>query len=153
MRRGQVALYLLMVLVGIFLIALLNVDTFDFVRGKNRSQNAGDAAALAAARKQGRLLNELGKMNVDHILAAVKNDVAECDGIVEAQRRLVLLGPVEALRLASRSLDRSMATGRLHGRMPRAARAASLVSAPSATTTRKDGSELASPSQKTAKSK
>ena len=90
MRRGQVALYLLMVLVGIFLIALLNVDTFDFVRGKNRSQNAGDAAALAAARKQGRLLNELGKMNVDHILAAVKNDVAECDGIVEAQRRLVL---------------------------------------------------------------
>ena len=46
MRRGQVALYLLMVLVGIFLIALLNVDTFDFVRGKNRSQNAGDAAAL-----------------------------------------------------------------------------------------------------------
>ena len=50
MRRGQVALYLLMVLVGIFLIALLNVDAFDFVRGKNRAQNAGDAAALAAAR-------------------------------------------------------------------------------------------------------
>ena len=107
MRRGQVALYLLMVLVGIFLIALLNVDTFDFVRGKNRSQNAGDAAALAAARKQGRLLNELGKMNVAHILAAVKNDVAECDEIVEAQRRLVLLGPVEALRLASRAAKKN----------------------------------------------
>ena len=103
MRRGQVALYLLMVLVGIFLIALLNVDAFDFVRGKNRAQNAGDAAALAAARKQGRLLNELGKMNVAHILAAVKYQVAECDDIVMAQRKLVLLGPVEALRLASRA--------------------------------------------------
>lgn len=40
MRKGQVALYLLMILVGIFLIALMNVDAFDFVRGKNRAQNA-----------------------------------------------------------------------------------------------------------------
>ena len=50
MRRGQVAIYLLMVLVALFLVALLNVDVFDVVRGKNRVQNGGDAAALAAAR-------------------------------------------------------------------------------------------------------
>ena len=107
MKRGQVALYLLMVLVGIFIIALLNVDTFDFVRGKNRAQNAGDAAALAAARKQGRLLNEIGKLNVAHILAAVENDVEECESIVTDQRRLALLGPVEALRLANRAAKKN----------------------------------------------
>ena len=38
MRRGQVAIYLLMVLVALFLVALLNVDVFDVVRGKNRVQ-------------------------------------------------------------------------------------------------------------------
>ena len=107
MKRGQVALYLLMVLVGIFLIVLLNVDAFDFVRGKNRAQNAGDAAALAAARKQGRLLNEIGKLNISHILAAVENDVEECERIVMDQRRLALLGPVEALRLANRAAKKN----------------------------------------------
>jgi hypothetical protein len=107
MKRGQVAIYLLLVLVAIFLIALLNVDTFDFVRGKNRVQNAGDAAALAAARKQGRLLNEIGKLNVAHIIAAVKNDVEECDAIVMDQRRLALVGPVEALRLANRAAKKN----------------------------------------------
>ncbi len=107
MRRGQVAIYLLMVLVAIFLIALLNVDTFDFVRGKNRAQNAGDAAALAAARKQGRLLNELGKLNIAHIVAAVENDVEECERIVMDQRRLVLLGPVDGLRLANRAAKKN----------------------------------------------
>ncbi len=101
MKRGQVAIYLLMVLVGIFLIALLNVDTFGFVRAKNRAQNAGDAAALAAARRQGRLLNEIGRLNVEHILAAVENDVAKCEEIEMDQRRLALIGPVEALRYAN----------------------------------------------------
>ncbi len=107
MKRGQVAVYLLMVLVAIFLIALLNVDTFDFVRGKNRAQNAGDAAALAAARKQGRLLNEIGKLNIAHILAAVANDVEECEKIVLDQRRLALLGPVDGLRLANKAAKKN----------------------------------------------
>lgn len=107
MRRGQVALYLLMVLVGIFLIVLLNVDVFDFVRGKNRVQNAGDAAALAAARKQGRLLNEIGKLNIDHLVAAARNDVATCESLVLLQRRLALLGPVEGLRLANRAAKKN----------------------------------------------
>ena len=31
------------------------------MRAKNRLQNAGDAAALAAARKQGALVNEIGR--------------------------------------------------------------------------------------------
>ena len=107
MRRGQVAIYLLTVLVALFLVALLNVDAFGFVRGKHRAQNAGDAAALAAARKQGRLLNEIGRLNVEHIIAAVGNDAEECERIAMDQRRLVLLGPVDGLRLASRAAKKN----------------------------------------------
>ena len=107
MKRGQVAIYLLLVLVGIFLVVLLNVDAFGFVRGKNRAQNAGDAAALAAARKQGRLLNEIGKLNVEHILAALDNDAGRCSDIEMDQRRLALLGPVEALRFANRAAKKN----------------------------------------------
>ncbi|MGN0855389.1 MAG: pilus assembly protein TadG-related protein [Kiritimatiellia bacterium] len=102
-RRGQVAIYLIMALVVIMLLTLLNVDTFIAVRGKNRLQNAGDAAAIAAARKQGSLIDEIGRLNFDHIVAAVRNASAQCEEIVLAQRRLALLGPVEALRLANQA--------------------------------------------------
>lgn len=107
MRKGQVAIYLLMVLVGIFLIALLNVDTFVVVRGKNRTQNAGDAATLAAARKQGQLLNELGRMNLEHLVSAARNDLEACEEIVNRQQRLVLLAPVEALRQANHAAKKN----------------------------------------------
>lgn len=100
-RNGQVALFLLLVMVVLVLLTLLNVDTFIAVRNKNRLQNAGDAAALAAARKQGSLVNELGRLNLAHFEAAVRNDARECADIVERQKRLALLGPVEALRLAN----------------------------------------------------
>lgn len=102
-RKGQVAIYLIMALVVIMLLTLLNVDTFVAVRSKNRLQNAGDAAAIAAARKQGALINEIGRLNFDHILAAVHNAAAQCEEIVLTQRRLALLGPVEALRLANQA--------------------------------------------------
>ena len=107
MRRGQVAIYLLTVLVALFLLALLNVDVFDMVRGKNRVQNGGDAAALAAAREQGLLLNELGRLNIDHIVAAAQDDARECVEIEIVQRRLVLLGPVEALRTANHAAKKN----------------------------------------------
>ena len=41
MRRGQVAVYLVMLLVALCVLALLNVDTFVAVRAKNRLQNGG----------------------------------------------------------------------------------------------------------------
>ena len=107
MRRGQVAIYLLLVLVALFLLALLNVDVFDVVRGKNRVQNGGDAAALAAARKQGRLLNEIGKLNIAHLVAAAQNDARTCEELTMEQRRLALLGPVEGLRLANRAAKKN----------------------------------------------
>lgn len=103
LRRGQVAIYLIMALVVIMLLTLLNVDTFIAVRTKNRLQNAGDAAAIAASRKQGALINEIGRLNFDHIVAAVRNERERCAEIEFTQRRLCLLGPVEALRLANKA--------------------------------------------------
>ena len=106
-RKGQVAVYLAMILVVICVLALLNVDTFVTVRAKNRLQNGGDAAALAAAHKQGTLINEIGRLNVDHLLAALAGDSNRCERIVLEQRRLCLLGPVEALRLANEAAKRN----------------------------------------------
>ncbi len=106
-RTGQVAVYLIMILVVVFMLALLNVDSFLAVRGKNRVQNAGDAAALAAARKQGALVNEIGRLNFEHLIAAVENDTNRCEEIVLRQRRLSLLGPVDALRLANRAAKKN----------------------------------------------
>lgn len=96
-RRGQVALYLVGVLVALTILVVMNVDVFVAVRAKNRVENGGDAAALAAARVQGDLLNRIGRLNVEHILAAVRGDAERCEAIVMQQRRLALLGPVDGL--------------------------------------------------------
>lgn len=106
-RRGQVALYLLMAIVALALLTLMNVDLFLAVRTKNRLQTAGDAAALAAARCQGRLLNEIGRLNLEHLYAAVKGDAERCRAIELEQRRLALLGPVGALREANDAAKRN----------------------------------------------
>ncbi len=100
-RPGQIAIFLAFALVALTLLILLNVDTFLSVRAKNRVQNAGDAAALAASRKQGSLINEIGRLNIAHLVAAAKSETNLCREIVMEQRRLALLGPVEALRLAN----------------------------------------------------
>ncbi|MBO6067267.1 MAG: hypothetical protein J6P80_03850 [Kiritimatiellae bacterium] len=97
MRKGQVAIYLAMTLVVIVVLAVMNVSVYVAVRDKNRAQNAGDAAALAVAAEQGRLINEIGRLNLAHLRAQTPMEVAE---IVERQRRLCLLGPVEAMQLA-----------------------------------------------------
>ncbi len=107
MRRGQVAVYLVMLLVALCVLALLNVDTFITVRAKHQIQNGGDAAALAAAHRQGSLVNEIGRLNVDHLLAALAGDSNRCAQIVLEQRRLCLLGPVEALRFANEAAKRN----------------------------------------------
>lgn len=102
-RRGQIAIVLAFVLAVIVLLVLLNVDTFIAVRTKNHLQNGGDAAAIAAARKQGSLINEIGRLNIEHLQAAIANDAKLCDEIVLSQRRLALIGPVQALVLADKA--------------------------------------------------
>ena len=112
-RRGQVALYLVGVLVAITILMLADVGAFLAVRAKNRAMNAGDAAALAAAKRQGELLNEIGRLNLRHAevefgeLAkppkerdwnAARKIILE---IIENQRRLCFLGPLDCLREAN----------------------------------------------------
>lgn len=107
MHKGQVAIYLAMTIVVLCVLVLMNVDVFLAVRSKNRVQNGGDAAAIAAARVQGKLLNEIGRLNFDHVRAAAANDRDECDRIVQKQRRKALIGPIEGLRQANEAAMRN----------------------------------------------
>ena len=108
-ERGQVALYLAMVLVAVMVLALMNVGAFLAVRAKNHAMNAGDAAALAAARRQGELLNEIGRLNLRHAEADYRElckppgerDWSESAEIVHRQRRIAFLGPLDCLRVAN----------------------------------------------------
>ena len=102
-RRGQVALYLILALVIICLLAVMNVDVFVAVRSRNRVQHAGDAAALAAAHAQGRTLNEIARLNLEHVMALVDGDLKKAQEIVLEQRRLALLGPLQGLRDADQA--------------------------------------------------
>ena len=111
-RRGQVALYLLMVIVVLCFLALMNVDIFLSVRSKNRIQNAGDAAALAAARHQALVLNEIARLNLEHLRAAALDETNRCEEIFYTQRRLALIAPVDGLRKADEA-------ARANGREPR----------------------------------
>ena len=102
-RRGQIAVLVAFALAAIAMLALMNVDVFLAARTRWRVQNAGDAAALAAARHQGDTLNRIGALNIKHIAAALANDTNECLRIVEIQRRVALLDPVDAVAAADRA--------------------------------------------------
>lgn len=107
LRSGQIAIYLAMVLLALTILAVMNVDLFLSVRSKFKTQNAGDAAALAAARHQGHLLNELGRLNLEHLYSAVKEDAQRIAEIETSQRRLALLGPLEAVTLAHEAAEQN----------------------------------------------
>ena len=97
-KKGQAALYLILVLAAVTVLVLANVGTFLAVRAKNHTMNAGDAAALAAARRQAELLNEIGRLNLRHAEADYVGDWERAREIVEKQRRLCFLGPLDCLR-------------------------------------------------------
>ena len=124
MRGGQVALYLALVLVVIAFLALMNVGAYLSVTARNRTMNAGDAAALAVARHQGELLNRIGRMNVDHLQAVLDRSLdpalsgeeaarrreaarAACRQIAANQRRDCFLGPLEGIRIGNEWAQRN----------------------------------------------
>ena len=111
MRRGQVALYLLLALVALLVLVLGNVGAFVAVRAKNRAMNAGDAAALAAAHRQAELLNEIGRLNLRHAEAEAAGDWERAREIVREQRRLAFLGPIDCLRAANAAARANGAQG------------------------------------------
>ena len=103
-KSGQVALYLVMVLLALAVLMMVNVNAFLAVRSKNRMMNAVDEAAIAVAKHQGALLNEVGQLNVDHLTAAVlgKPWVGEHGESKAAKlRELTFLGPVDAIRISN----------------------------------------------------
>ena len=100
-RSGQVAVYLVLVLVAICFLMLMNVGTYLAVSSKNKAMNSGDAAALAVARHQGELLNRIGALNVEHLKAAVADDEERCREIETAQMEISLLGPVEGIAIGN----------------------------------------------------
>ena len=100
-RRGQVAVFLVFVLVAITVLTLMNAGAFLAVRAKNRAMNAGDAAAIAAARRQAELLNEIGRLNLRHAEADWVGDWERGREIVREQQRLCFLGPLDCFRAAN----------------------------------------------------
>ncbi len=105
-KSGQVVLVVAFMLLGLLLLALVGVDVFLSAHRKNRLQNAGDAAALAAARWQGITLNALGALNLAKIdLLCKVGDPAYnpaewnaatniCERITALQERLAFAGPL-----------------------------------------------------------
>lgn len=89
-----------MVLVVLLFAFLWNVDLHTLVTRKIKAQNAGDAAALAAARWQANTLNLVGELNVQHAIALEKGDAATIDSVTNMQARLCFAGPLTGLAAA-----------------------------------------------------
>ena len=96
-KRGQAIVLLLVVLVILTFVFLWIVDLHRIVAGKSHAQNAGDAAALMAARWQASTLNLEGELNLMHALALSANDDTAVDAITNMQARLLFTGPLGGL--------------------------------------------------------
>ena len=114
-KSGQVVLVLAFMLLGLLILALVGMDAFLASHRKNRLQNAGDAAALAAARWQGITLNALGALNLAKIDALCRVgdpamnpaawDAATniCERLAALQERIAFAGPLMGLYAAQRA--------------------------------------------------
>ncbi len=91
---GQVIVFFLMVLVILFFVVLWNFDLHKVIRVRNTTQNAGDAAALIAARWQSTTLNLVGDLNLMQAVALSLGDTTTADAITNIQARLCYTGPM-----------------------------------------------------------
>ncbi|MEI7901162.1 MAG: pilus assembly protein TadG-related protein [bacterium] len=96
-RSGQAVVFLLLAFTALVFVLLFNVDLHRIIQRKDQTQNAGDAAALAAARWQGATLNLVGELNLLHVLALAAQTPAAVDAITNMQARLCFTGPLTAL--------------------------------------------------------
>ncbi len=118
-ESGQIVLVLAFMLLGLLLLALVGVDAFLASHRKNRLQNAGDAAALAAARWQGITLNAIGALNLAKIDALCKvgdpsyNPVGwdaatnVCERLTALQERIAFAGPLMGFYAAQRAAQKN----------------------------------------------
>lgn len=84
----------MMALVALTFLLFWTFDLGVILTGKSRAQNAGDAAALAAARWQGATLNLIGELNIFHIQALAAGDTNTVEAITNLQARLCFTGPI-----------------------------------------------------------
>ena len=82
-RRGQVLIFALVAMVILVFVALWNFDLHKIIAVKAVSQNAGDAAALAAARWQGLSLNLIGDLNILQAASLMQGDTNAAAAIAE----------------------------------------------------------------------
>ncbi len=99
-RSGQAVVFLLLAFTALIFVLLFNVDLHRIIQRKDQAQNAGDAAALAAARWQGATLNLVGELNLMHVLALATQTPDAVDAITNMQARLCFTGPLTALMAA-----------------------------------------------------
>ena len=102
-KRGQTLIFLLMVMVILVFAVLWNVDIHKIIALKSRSQHAGDAAALMAARWQGITLNIIGNLNIMQAVALSEEDAYALAAITNIQHRLSFTGPLIALEAAQQA--------------------------------------------------
>ncbi len=108
-RSGQTMLFALMVLVISTFVVLWMFDVHKTLFVKARSRNAGDAAALAAARWQGTTLNLLGELNVLQAVSLAQSlsvgdtTFADARAIADLQARVALTGPTVGLLAAQQA--------------------------------------------------
>lgn len=95
-RSGQAIIILLAVMVIGLLVVLWNFDLHAIVSAKVRVGNAGDAAAMSAARWQGITLNMVGELNLVQaaMLLQEPDDRQSVEEISELRDRLALSGPL-----------------------------------------------------------
>ncbi len=102
-RGGQVILLVLAAVLALLAAALWLVDLHVAVLGKDKTQNAGDAAALEAARWQGASLNVVGELNLLHVLALAAGDEEAAETISEAGVRVSFAGPLAGAAAAQQA--------------------------------------------------
>jgi Flp pilus assembly protein TadG len=95
-KAGQALVFFLGVLVILVFVVLWNFDLHKILSVKATTQNAGDAAALAAARWQAISLNLMGDLNIMHAVALTSGDSDTASSITNIQARLCFTGPMTA---------------------------------------------------------
>ena len=96
-------IFAIMLVVVLAFIAIWNFDLHKTVYVKSLSENAGDAAAVAAARWQGTTLNLIGDLNILKAVALTQQDAATADAISELQARLCYVGPMAGAMAAQQA--------------------------------------------------
>ncbi len=92
-RSGQTMIFMIMALVILSFIVIWNFDLHTIIHLKSRTQNAGDAAALGAARWQGISLNLIGDLNIMQAVVLSAGDSNSAAQIADLQARLCYIGP------------------------------------------------------------